>query len=266
MTPIGRRQGRRWLALALACGMLTAGACSGDDSPEDARSAGAGQGGLQAPRFADGDADVVVSTSIGDAPNEDATSGATTPNRDSVSSTSSVTGATTSPSIGARTVSVGFDDPVGDATPGIGAGTPPSWTDLAGGSLERRGNAYRLTARLGGEAPKTGSGAETMNVASFYDTDGDGSVDYEIWVNLGPNGWGPVWYDDSGNAKPGESSNVNVVVAGNQVQLLFPDVMLDKPDRLRFSLASEYGPVAVLGSSSARRDDAPNRNQAVSFP
>ena len=105
-----------------------------------------------------------------------------------------------------------------------------------------------------------------MNIASFYDVDGDGSVDYEIWVNLGRNGWGPTWYDDEGRAAPGESSNVNVVVKGAEVQLLFPDVMLGKPARLRFSVASEYGPITSIGSSSARRDDAPDNDRAVAFP
>lgn len=161
---------------------------------------------------------------------------------------------------------VEFADPVGDATPGVGTDTPPPWTDLAGGSLERRADAYRLVVRLGGEAPKAAPGSETMNIASFYDLDGDGAIDYEIWVNLGPDGWGPVWYDDQGNAAPGEDSNVTVEIEGDEVQLIFPGVMLASPDRLRFSIASEYGELTTIGSSFARRDDAPDDDQAVSFP
>lgn len=161
---------------------------------------------------------------------------------------------------------VEFTDPVGDATPGVGSGAPPPWTDLAGGSLERRADAYRLIVRLGGDAPTRAPGSETMNIASFYDVDGDGSIDYEIWVNLGPDGWGPVWYDDQGNAAPGEDSNVTVEIEGDEVRLVFPGVMLASPDRLRFSIASEYGELTTIGSSFARRDDAPDDDQAVSFP
>ena len=162
--------------------------------------------------------------------------------------------------------SVSFDDPVGDATPGVGMPSPPPWTDLAGGSLERQGNAYRLTIRLGGAAPATSSGERTMNVATFFDIDGDGAVEYELWVNLGAAGWGPVWYDDRGGATPGEASNVTVVVEDDEVRLLFPDVMIDRPERLRFSMASEYGELAQIGSSYARRDDAPDGDRAVAFP
>jgi hypothetical protein len=105
-----------------------------------------------------------------------------------------------------------------------------------------------------------------MNIASFYDVDGDGRIDFEIWVNLGEGGWGPVWYDDQDNAAIGEDSNVTVEVEGDQLQLLFPDVMLDRPARLRFSIASEYGPMATIGTDLARRDDAPDDDRAVAFP
>lgn len=159
---------------------------------------------------------------------------------------------------------VAFDDPVGDAVGGLDD-VPPPWSDLAGGGLERQGNAYRLTVRLGGPAPEVQPGSETMNVASFFDVDGDGGVDHELWVNLGTDGWGPVWYEGD-RAYPGEDSNVTVVVEGDELRLLFPDVMLGGPDSLRFSLASEYGGLDVIGSDFARRDDAPDGDQAVSFP
>ena len=258
-------RGRRWLALGLACGVLGVGCSTGGSSSDEVEADANGRdGGLETPTFAEGEAGVVVSTSIGEASSETTT----TAPAGSAASTSTIAGAaaavTTSSTL--RTVSVGFDDPIGDATSGIGTSAPPPWSDLAGASLERRGNAYRLNVRLGGEAPHKAPGQETMNIASYYDTDGDGVVDRELWVNVGPNGWGPTWYDDQGNAFPGESSNTKVVVKGNEVQLLFPDVMLDSPDRLRFSVASEYGPLSTIGTGSARRDDAPDGDRAVSFP
>ena len=104
-----------------------------------------------------------------------------------------------------------------------------------------------------------------MNIATFFDVDGDGGVDHELWVNLGDAGWGPTWWTGD-RARPGEASNVTVEVRGNEVRMLFPDVMLDQPERLRFSVASEYGELSVIGSDFAHRDDAPDDDRAVSFP
>jgi hypothetical protein len=161
---------------------------------------------------------------------------------------------------------VSFDDPVGDATPGVGTSEPPPWSDLAGASLERREEAYRLAVRLGGDAPRTAPGSETMNIATFYDVDGDGDVDHEIWVNLDGEGWGAVRYDDRGTVAPGEGSNVTIDIEGDSVVLRFPETIIDAPERLRFSVASEYGDLEVIGTDFARRDDAPDDDRAVSFP
>jgi hypothetical protein len=242
--------GRRETAALLMAVVLAATACGGGDDDDD----GAGADPLETPTFGEGESDVVTST--GQDPDAPVDSTATTAGD----------GGTATTTGGEPVEVVGFDDPVGDATPGTGVGTPPPWTDLAGGSLERQGNAYRLTVRLGGAAPTKAPGSATMNIASFYDVDGDGAVDYEIWANLGAEGWGPVWYDDEDHAAPGEASNVTVVVDGDEVRLLFPDVMLGKPDTLRFSIASEYGELATIGTDLARRDDAPDNDQAVAFP
>jgi hypothetical protein len=244
------------LLLALA---MAAAACGGDDER--------GLDPIETPTFEeDGDGAGVTTSTVGSdeaITTSTAASGASTTTVDDGSTDGDGGGGSSgSP----RLESVSFDDPVGDATPGVGTSTPPAWTDLAGGSLERQGNAYRLTIRLGGDAPQTAPGRETMNVATFFDVDGDPGIEYELWVNLGAEGWGPVWYDDQGNAAPGEDSNVTVIVEGNEVRMLFPDVMIDKPNRLRFSMASEYGELAQIGSSFARRDDAPDNDQSVAFP
>jgi hypothetical protein len=182
------------------------------------------------------------------------------PGEESAETTTTVAAAEPSP---AKEI-VSFDDPVGDAVGGLDQ-DPPAWADLAGATLERQDNAYRLTVRLGDTAPETAPGAATMNVATFFDVDGDGGIDHELWVNLGEGGWGPVWYEGD-RAYPGEASNVTMIVEGDEVRLLFPDVMLDQPERLRFSVASEYGELDVIGSSYAHRDDAPDGDQAVAFP
>ena len=240
--------GRHAIAVG-ATVLLAVAACGGGDDDDGSSNPGA----IETPTFAE---------------EEDGGADGTAAQRpdDSTSTSAGDAGPAANVTTTVQAEKVSFQDPIGDATTGVGVNEPPPWTDLAGGSLERQGNAYRLIIRLGGTAPKTSSGSETMNVASFYDVDGDGAVDYEIWVNLGRSGWAPVWYDDEDHAAPGEASNVTVVVEGDELRLLFPDVMLGEPDRLRFSIASEYGPLSTIGTSGARRDDAPDDDESVSFP
>lgn len=161
---------------------------------------------------------------------------------------------------------VSFDDPVGDARGGLD--DPPAWADLAGARLVRNGDAYGLSVRLGGgTVPQRAPAGRTMNVATFFDADGDGTVDFEIWANLGPEGWGAAYYDNTDRTGGfGEESNVTVEVREQSLELIFPDVLLDRAGRFRFSLASEYGSLDVLGSDYAHRDDAPDGGQAVTFP
>ncbi len=174
---------------------------------------------------------------------------------------------TTTTTAAARAVErVRVDDPDDDAVGGVDP-DPPAWTDLAGVELVRQGNAYALRVQLaGGEAPKASDGQSTMNIASFYDVDGDGSVDYEVWANLGPDGWGGSWFDDQGHGSFGEDSNVSIEIDGDAVAILFPDVMLGQAERFRFSVASEYGELSALGSGFTRRDDVPDGDRAVVVP
>lgn len=239
---------RRLLAIMVVTSAIAAG-CGGGDGGDDGDASGVGPS--ETPTFSGTATDVQRSDGSSD----------TAPTTASTGGPADATTTTTK-----RVQMVSFDDPVGDATPGVGAGQPPAWTDLAGGSLERQGNAYRLTVRLASEAPQTAPGPETMNIATYFDIDGDDGVEYELWVNLGRSGWFPVWYDDKGNAIRGDDTNVTVVVEGDEVRLLFPDVMIDEPEQLRFSIASEYGPLTSIGSSTARRDDAPDGDRAVAFP
>lgn len=257
----------RTLGVLLAAALLAAGCGDGDEER--------GLDGIEPPTFPVEEESTSTTSAVG-ATSEPTTTVAVGPDTGSAPTATDDAAVTTVPPVPGGglgedepvTESVSFDDPVGDATPGVGNDEPPPWTDLAGATMDRRGNAYRLTVRLGGEAPERSDGSATMNIASFYDVDGDGAIDYEIWVNLGPDGWGAAWYDnrDQGDAAFGPDSNVTVSPKGHTVELLFPDVMLGAPKRFRFSLASEYGELSTLGSSFARRDDAPDDDQAVAFP
>ncbi|HEX4901235.1 MAG TPA: hypothetical protein VFV42_00400 [Acidimicrobiales bacterium] len=232
-------------------------ACSSDDEPER------GLDAIGTPEFAPAD-DASTSTAPAAVEGGPGTTSPTTVAPGQGSAETSTTAAGGGGDSAPERLEVSFDDPVGDGVGGLDS-SPPAWADLAGATLQRQGNAYRLTVRLGGDVPETQPGAATMNVASFFDVDGDGGIDHELWVNLGEGGWGPVFYEGD-RAYPGEASNVTVVVEGRELRLLFPDVMLDAPASLRFSLASEYGELSAISSDFAHRDDAPDGDQAVAFP
>jgi len=248
---------------ALAAVLTLAGACGGDDEPQR------GLDAIDTPDFAPAEG---ASTTT--QPAAEGTPGTSSPTpsaggQASAETTTPGEGAPppqgSAPSPAGAPVAVSFDDPVGDAVGGLDA-DPPPWTDLAGGSLEHRDGVYRLAVELGGDAPERAPGSETMNIASFFDIDDDGTVDHEIWVNLDGEGWGPVRYDDRGTVAPGAESGVTIEVRGRSVILAFPASVIGAPEGLRFSTASEYGAIEVIGTDFARRDDAPDDDQAVSFP
>lgn len=106
-----------------------------------------------------------------------------------------------------------------------------------------------------------------MNIASFYDVDGDGTIDYEVWANIANGGWGESYFD---NSKKGgryqEASGVTVTTEGDEVVLRFPLSHLANAARFRWSLASEWGRYGVIGTDQAARDAAPDDDGASSFP
>lgn len=148
------------------------------------------------------------------------------------------------------------------------AESPPAWADLLGGTLIRRADGFELRVRLaGGSVPTTTDEDHTMNVASFYDVDGDGSVDYEVWANLAWRGWGGSWFDNRGKkAQLGAKAGVGIEVVGDEVVLRFPLARVGGAERFRWSLASEWGRYEVLGTPATARDDAPDFDAAARFP
>lgn len=106
-----------------------------------------------------------------------------------------------------------------------------------------------------------------MNLASFYDVDGDGEIDYEIWANLASGGWGASYFDnDRGTGAFQEESFVTVHTEADEVVLRFALLHLDRSSRFRWSLASEWGSYEAIGSTSMVRDYAPDGGSAAMFP
>lgn len=168
----------------------------------------------------------------------------------------------------AEVASTGAEDPLGDRTSSIE--TPPPWSDLAGVRLVRQDSTYELRVRMGGgSAPSDAPTAEhSMNVASFYDVDGDGVVDYEIWLNLADDGWYPGYFRP-GSEGPNRfrgASGVTVSVVGDELIASFPASHLGQARRFRWAVASEWGRHEALGTPAAARDDVPDDDGFLTAP
>jgi hypothetical protein len=157
-------------------------------------------------------------------------------------------------------------DRIGDATRALGG--QPAWADLAAAELTRHEEYLELRVGFGDRAPSSsGSADATMNVATFFDVDGDGQVDYEVWANLADGGWDASWFDNrEGTAAFSEDAAIDVVVVRDELVVRFPPQYVGAADSFRWSLASEYGTYALLGTSQTARDDAPDDDQAAAFP
>ena len=174
----------------------------------------------------------------------------------------------TSPVATASTpVTVAISDPFGDLTPSP-LDPPPPWADLVGADLTRDANGFTLIVRLGGgQAPTWTDNEHTMNIASFYDVDGDGQIDEEVWANLVSGGWGSASFDDRAKTARFEGdSGVTVTVAGDAIVLRFPLDHVANATNFRWSVASEWGQFAVINTTAAARDDMPDNDVPASFP
>ena len=241
----------RTKAIAVA-GLLVLGACSDDGPPER-------EAGLE-PTFAPAEgASGETSTTAA----ATATTGA-----DGASPTTTAAGGGTTSPAEVPTTSASVDDPAGDATASP-IDPPPAWADLLGARLTRSQSGFELRIRLaGGDAPEsTPDGDHTMNLASFYDVDGDGTIDYEVWANIAEGGWGASYFDnDAGTGSFMEESHVEVTTEGDEVVLRFALLHLDRAERFRWSIASEWGRYEAIGTPAMVRDEAPDDDGAADFP
>jgi hypothetical protein len=181
---------------------------------------------------------------------------------------SATTVAGSPPPAAAGVSTAALTDRIGDLTPSP-LDPPPSWADLAGATLNRRPDGFELRVRLGGPAaPTTTDEDHTMNVASFYDLDGNGRVDFEVWANLAAGGWGASYFDNTtkGKNRYGDASGVAIAVEGTEVVLRFPLASLRSAASFRWAVASEWGRYEVLGTAAMARDDVPDFDGAAPFP
>lgn len=144
----------------------------------------------------------------------------------------------------------------------------PKYADLVAATLRRAAGGFTLRVRFNAPAPASGTGDDhTMNVATFFDVDGDGSVDYEVWANVARDGWGGAWFDNA-NDRGGylDDSDVRITVDRGVLVLRFPLGHVGNAARFRWAMATEYGRLETLGTIAAARDAMPDNDGAARFP
>jgi len=161
-----------------------------------------------------------------------------------------------------RQVTVG--DPSGDVSGGIEQA--PASADIVGVRLSRRGDVVEVRTTFAAAVPSRQSGSKAMNVASFYDVDDNGIVDYEVWASLADDGWGTGHLDrHQEKATFGPSTGIRVSVEGDTLVTRFSVERIGGADVFRWSVASEWGSYESMASSTSARDHAPD-DGAVDYP
>src|SRR5688572_15156967 len=206
---------RRWGALLLL-GLMTAGCVRGSSDRDEGRGES-----LLTPQFDALEAAPTDATSSTTAARPGGASTTTETMPGSRTTTTTRPAGQVAPPVVTGATTAAVVDRQGDLT--LSVDPPPAWADLVGGTLIRRADGFELRVRLGGgSAPTTTDEDHTMNIASFYDVDGDGGIDYEVWANLASGGWGGSWRDDRRRtARFGDRAEVAITVAGDEVVLRF---------------------------------------------
>lgn len=152
-------------------------------------------------------------------------------------------------------------DPAGDLSTSL-EGKAAS-ADIVAVHVDVTGDTVEVRTTFAGEVPERMTGGKGMNVASFFDVDGNGLVDYEIWVSLVEEGWGTGYRDArEGTAAFGSSTGIEVAVAGRSLTTRFPLDRIDGATSFRWSAASEWGSHESMAASTSARDHAPDSGAA----
>lgn len=159
---------------------------------------------------------------------------------------------------------VRIEDPSGDLSRSTEGA--PAWADIVAVKITRRGDAVEVQTTFSGQVPTRQTGSKGMNVASFYDVDDNGIVDYEVWTSLADNGWGTGYLDRrKEKASFGPSTGIRVSAEGDTLVTRFPGDTIGGARVFRWSAASEWGSYASMSSSTSARDYAPDEG-AAGFP
>ena len=169
--------------------------------------------------------------------------------------------ASASPAAGPQALSASVTDPSGDVQGSLTKA--PAYVDLAGANLTRR-DTFELRISFAGAVPARDDGDRIVNVASFYDLDGDGQVDYEVWASLSDTGWSGSYRTPSG-ARFGSDSGVAARPDGRDLVLTFPLGHLKRASAFRWSVGAEWGTYEQVAAGATAHDTAPDQG-VVAFP
>lgn len=145
-------------------------------------------------------------------------------------------------------------DPSGDVR-GTLTGAPP-YADLTGATLTR-GDAFEVLVSFAGAVPQRQTDDRIVQVATFYDLDGDGETDYEVWASLADNGWGTSYRTPNG-ARYGEDSGATARPEGDDLVITFPLTHLQRADAMSWAVGAQWGTLEQVASGTTSKDNAPD--------
>lgn len=158
-------------------------------------------------------------------------------------------------------------DPGGDVRAGTPLQEPPGYVDLRSLALTREEDGYEVRVELDAPAPERRDGERITNIATFYDVDGDGELDYQVYATSTPDGWGSAYFDHvAGESRYADDDEVDVTVEDGAVVMRFPLAHLGGADRLQWSAASQWGTFEELQTGTEARDRAPDDGHGVLWP
>lgn len=151
-------------------------------------------------------------------------------------------------------VRASVSDPTGDVR-GTLTGAP-AYADLTGATLTR-GDVFEVRVAFAGTVPQRQSDDRIVQVATFYDLDGDGETDYEVWASLADDGWGTSYRTPDG-ARFGSDSAVRARPEGSDLVLTFPLSHLEGATTLAWAVGAQWGTLEQVASGTTSKDNAPD--------
>ncbi len=152
-------------------------------------------------------------------------------------------------------------DPAGDVQGSLTKA--PDYVDVVGATLTRGTDQFTLRVSFAGAVPGSDTD-KTENVASFFDLDGDGQLDYEVWATLADNGWSGSYVTPRGS-RFGAETRVTAHPDGHDLVIRFPLAHLERAAAFRWSVGAEWGSYEQLASGTTAKDNAPDSG-VVAFP
>jgi hypothetical protein len=133
---------------------------------------------------------------------------------------------------------------------------PPAHADVTGARLTRDGG-FEVRVAFAGPVPARQTDDTVVQVATFYDLDGDGETDYEAWASLADDGWGTSYRTPDG-ARFGADSGVRARPDGDELVLTFGLGHLESARAMSWAVGAEWGTLEQVAAGTTAKDNAPD--------